>query len=132
MACSGACPATLLLHVPLCMHLFSIPSPGKAALLPAAHALSCTLYEGLLHRQLKHAWTKPNAKFSVCVILYLTKLEVKLMRSFHECAKLVWKSYTFLSVNLDNTFITRILVSNKDTAAVFKMETRYFWCVIFP
>lgn len=73
-----------------------------------------------------------NAMFSVCVVLYLTKSEAKLMKSCHECAKLVCKLYTFLSLNLGNTFVTQILVSNKDIAAIFKTELCFFWCVIFP
>lgn len=54
------------------------------------------------------------------------------MKSCHECAKLVCKLYMFLSLNLGNTFVTQILVSNKDIAAIFKTELCYFWCVIFP
>lgn len=36
-------PVTLLLRVPLCAHLFSIPNPCEAAPLPTARALSHTL-----------------------------------------------------------------------------------------
>jgi len=53
------------------------------------------------------------------------------MKSCHECAKLVCKLYTFLSLNLGNTFVTQILVSNKGIAAVFKTDMPFLVCY-FP
>lgn len=70
-------PVTLLLRVPLCAHLFSIPNPCEAAPLPTARALSHTLLEGLTCPQTSEICMDQaqlhNAMFSVCVVLYLTK-----------------------------------------------------------
>lgn len=73
------------------------------------------------------AWTEPNftVTFSVCVVLYLIKLKGKLMRWFHEHAKLIWKSYMFLSISLDNTLITQASVSKEEIKFVLWKETNW-------